>query len=187
VGAPPTGNETMARIEYFDMNQATPALKRLVDSRPALNIYRMLGHGGAAAEGMLALGTALLRNNELDEQWRELVIVRVGLLCRSAYEVHQHKRLAAKVGVSEEKIAALEDGPDAAVFDEDETRLLRFTDQVVLGVKSGPSLFEAVRARLSSRALVELQLTIGYYMMVCRLLENFEVDLEQQPPAIDSF
>lgn len=187
MGVPSSGNDIMARIEYFDMNQAAPALKQLVASRPALNIYRMVGHAGPAATGMLTLGSALLRQQELDERWRELVIVRVGLLCRSAYEVHQHKRLAAKVGVSEEKIAALDDGPDAAVFDADETVLLRFTDQVVLGVKSGPSLFDAVRARLSIRALVELQLTIGYYMMVCRILENFEVDLESQPPAIDSF
>lgn len=177
----------MARIEYFDMNQAAPALKQLVESRPPLNIYRLVGHAGPAATGMLTLGSALLRRQELDERWRELVIVRVGVLCRSAYEAHQHRRLAAKVGVGAEKIAALEDGPEAAVFDASEKALLRFTDQVVLGVKVGSGLFESVRALLSPRALVELQLTIGYYMMVCRLLENFEVDFEQSEPAIDRF
>lgn len=177
----------MARIAYFDLRAASEPLKALVSTRPPLNIYRIAAHAGPAAEGMLALGSALLRDNELDDCWRELAIVRTGILCGSDYEVHQHKRLAARVGVSEAKIQALHDGPEAAVFDADEALVLRFTDQVVLRGKAGDSLFYALHDRLSPRALVELQLTIGYYMLVSRLLENFEVDLEDNEPSMDSF
>jgi len=34
-----------------------------------------------------------------------------------------------------------------------------------------------------NRQIVELMMTIGFYMLVCRLLENLEVDLEQRAQA----
>jgi hypothetical protein len=46
-------------------------------------------------------------------------------------------------------------------------------------------MFEAMRERLTTRALAELVLTIGYYMMVSRFLENFDVDIE--PPGVVEF
>lgn len=174
----------MSRIPYFDMSQASAEVLAAVSTRRPLNIYRMLPHAGPAAIGFLALGSALLTKNELDTPLRELVIVRVGILCGSSYEVHQHKRLAAHVGVTAAKIEALHDGPDAAAFDDFERTVLRFTDEVVLNVKSGNTLFAAVAAKLSHRALVELVLTIGFYMMVSRFLENFEVDIEEVAPPL---
>jgi alkylhydroperoxidase family enzyme len=168
----------MARIPYFDLEQASGPLKERIGSRPPLNIYRMIAHGGDAGEGFLALGSALLRDNELDDRLRELVILRVGILSRADYEVHQHKRVAERVGVPKEKVEALYDGPDAAIFDQTERTVLRFTDQVLFDVKAGPSLFEAVNRLLPHRQLVELLMTIGYYMMVSRFLENLEVDIE---------
>ncbi len=178
----------MPRIPYLDMSDALPEVQGALKSGPILNIYRMVAHGGPAGAKFLKLGGALLRKNELDDILRELVILRVGILCRSEYEVFQHKRVAKRVGVTEEKIEGLYDGPDATVFDETERKILRYTDQVVLNVKAGDSTFAAVAELLSPRELVELNLTIGYYMMVSRFLENFEVEIEdaaapEAPPA----
>lgn len=177
----------MARIDYFDMRKASSSLQAVMGTRPPLNIYRMLAHAGPVAEGALALGTGLLRENELDDRWRELAIVRVGILCGSRYEVHQHKRLARKVGLDDGKIQALHDGPDSPCFNQDERALLRYVDQVVLNVKAGESCFAAIKSRLSHRGLVELTLTIGYYMLISRVLEGFEVDLEESEPDIETF
>lgn len=177
----------MSRIPYFDMSQASPEIRAAVEARRPLNIYRMLAHGGPAALGFLALGSALLRDNELDTRLRELVIVRVGILCRAGYEVHQHKRIARQVGVSDAKIAALHDGPDAPAFDEAERKILHYTDQVVLNVKAGDTAFAAVAELLPPRQLVELNLTIGFYMMVSRFLENFEVELEEVEPPLTGY
>lgn len=177
----------MPRIPYFDLSEASPEIQEMIGSRPPLNIYRMIAHGGPSASGFLALGSALLSKNEIDNQLRELVIVRVGILCRADYEVHQHKRVAKSVGVSDQKVMALYDGPDSSAFSETERKILRYTDQVVLNVKAGDSTFDAVQDLLTNRQLVELTLTIGFYMMVSRFLENFEVELEETPPAIDTF
>ena len=65
-----------------------------------------------------------------------------------------------------------------------ERAVLRFTDEVVRDVKASDAAYEAVAAHLPPRELSELVLTIGFYMLVCRFLENFEVELEA-PGQID--
>jgi alkylhydroperoxidase family enzyme len=175
----------MARIPYFDLAQAPASYTELLGSRPPLNLYRMLPHAGKAAEGFLRLGGALLRDHELDARLREIAILRVGLLSGAGYEVHQHKKLARKLGLADAKIAALAPGADPSALDELELQVLRFTDEVFHRVKAPDAMFDAMRARLSTKALAELVLTIGFYMMVCRFLENFEVDIE--PPGVVEF
>jgi 4-carboxymuconolactone decarboxylase len=173
----------MARIPYCDLDQTPPAVQELLKSRRPLNIYRMIAHATTAAPGFLALGGALLRQNELDSQLRELVILRVGILSSAGYEVHQHKRVARSVGVPEAKIHAVAIGPSAPEFSPLERRALEFTDTVVRDVKAPAEQFDALLAELNPRKMAELVLTIGYYMMVSRFLENFEVDIEPATPA----
>lgn len=175
----------MARIPYMDLEQMPESLGKLMTNSRPLNIYRMLAHGGAAGEGFLALGSALLHDNSLDACLRELVIVRVGILCRAGYEIHQHTRIARRVGVPDDKIQALYDGPDAAVFSDEERTVLRYVDTVVLNVKAGDAAFQTVQALFSHRQLVELHLLIGFYMLVSRFLENLEVDLEEKTPPLE--
>lgn len=172
----------MARIPYFDLEQAPAAYRELLGNRPPLNLYRMLPHAGPAALGFLKLGGALLRENELDARLREIAILRVGMLSGAGYEVYQHRRVARRVGLADEQIAAIVDRDgDRSAFDEQERFVLDFTDQLVRHVKAPDAMFGEAQRRFPPRQLAELVLTVGYYMMVSRFLENFEVDIE--PPA----
>jgi alkylhydroperoxidase family enzyme len=175
----------MARIPYFDLDQAPPAFREMLANRPPLNIYRMVAHGGPTAEGFLALGSAILRRSALDPQLRELVILRVGALCGSHYEVFQHRRVAAQAGVPAAKIEAVlrqaQGEPEARAFSALELDVLRYTDSVVRDVKAPQALFDAVATALPHQQLIELMMAIGFYMLVSRLLENLEVDLEDTP------
>jgi len=172
----------MARIPYFDLAEAPAELHALLDGRPPFNIYRMVAHGGATAQGFLALGSSILRRSSLPVRLRELVILRVGALCGSSYEVTQHRRVAAQAEVPSAQVEAVLDSPQGSVsrdeFDSLECRVLDFTDAVVRQVKASPEMFDALSAQLPPQQLMEIVMTIGYYMLVCRVLENFEVDLE---------
>ena len=64
-----------------------------------------------------------------------------------------------------------------AIFNE--KAVLRFTDDVVRNVKASDKNLKAVQAFLSPGAVVELTLTVGYYMMVCRFLETTGVEGEE--------
>lgn len=169
----------MPRIPYVDTEQLPESITAALSRRPPLNLYRMLPNAGTAAtEGFLALGNALLRQGDLEPQLRELAILRVGHLSDASYEVHQHERVAARVGLPEEKIQATSTGADAPVFDDRERLVLRYVDTVVRSVKASDDEFAAVRAQLGDQGVCELTLTIGFYMLVSRFLENLEVEIE---------
>lgn len=180
--------DTMPRIPYPDPATFPPKLREFqarID--PNVNVFRMLPWAESAVEHWHRLGNALLQKSRLDPVLREMAIVRVGHLCRAAYEVYQHERISARIGMPAEKIAALKEGPDAPVFDELERLVLRFTDEVVKNVKASDATFDALAARLSHRELCELVLTIGYYQMTCAFLENFEIPIEAPGLVGDPF
>jgi alkylhydroperoxidase family enzyme len=172
----------MARLPYFDLKDAPPSIKALLEGRPPLNIYRMVAHGAATAEGFLTLGTAILRRSSIAPTLRELVILRVGMLCGSSYEVTQHRRVAAQAGVPAGKVAAVLESPvnglPPEAFDELEFLVLRFTEAVVLQTKAPPALTDELARQIPNQQMMEIMMVIGFYMLVCRLLETFEVDLE---------
>jgi alkylhydroperoxidase family enzyme len=176
----------MPRIPYFDMEQATPEYRDMLKGRYNLNLYRMLPHATTIAPGFLRMGGAILRESAIDPQLREIAILRVGFLSKASYEVHQHKRVARRVGLSDAKIAALENDPQSAVFSSLEKLVIRYTDEVVANVKASDALFDELLAQLDHRRMAELTLTIGFYMAVSRFLENFEVEIEPQPPVSET-
>jgi 4-carboxymuconolactone decarboxylase len=171
----------MARIPYPDLTQAEGRAGELYAKLPPLNVFRMLGHGGQLVVGFTQLGNHLLAKSKLDPILREIAIVRVGVLSRAGYEVQQHESISRQLGMSEATIAAIHEGPDASAFSELERLVMRFTDDVVANVRASDATFEPLHARLSLQELQELTVTIGYYMMVCRFLETFGVDLETEP------
>ncbi|MBS0528697.1 MAG: carboxymuconolactone decarboxylase family protein [Proteobacteria bacterium] len=176
----------MPRIPYLEMSEASPEYRDMLKGRHDLNLYRMLPHATTIAPGFLKMGGAILRESALDPQLREVAILRIGFLSNAAYEVHQHKRVARNVGLSDAKIAALEHDPASAVFSPLEKLIIRYTDEVVKNVKASDALFNELLTQLDNRRMAELTLTIGFYMAVSRFLENFEVEIEEKPPSAES-
>jgi len=176
----------MARIPYYDLSKASPVVADAMKDRRPLNIYRMIAHGEQTAVSFLALGRSILTESRIDAKLRELVILRVGALCGSAYEVLQHRGIAAKAGVPAIKIEAVLADPGTEVhgdsFGDIELAVLRFTDSVVRNVKAPEPLFRDVANAISHQELVELLMTNGFYMLASRISENLEIDNEEVPP-----
>jgi alkylhydroperoxidase family enzyme len=177
----------MARIPPVAREAMPAELQDLLATRPPYTIYGILANAPTVLPGFVQMAGALLTRTELDPQLREMVILRVGAHCESAYELHQHLRLARHVGVSEARIrlATDLDTPLATDGGADEV-LLAFTDSVVRSVKAPAEQFEAALALLSPRGMTELLMTIGTYMMVSRVLENLEVEIEADGVDITS-
>ncbi|MFI4976768.1 MAG: carboxymuconolactone decarboxylase family protein [Caulobacterales bacterium] len=172
----------MARIPYFDRTQATGRAAKAFERLPKLNIFSMLGHSGEMIDGFTKLGTQILNFSSLDPVLREIAILRVGVLSKARYEVFQHERISRQIGMSDALIAATHEGPQAAAFDELQRLVMAFTDDVVRNVRASDATFEPLKARLTYKQLQELTITIGYYMLVSRFLETFDVDIESGAP-----
>ena len=173
----------MARIPYFDPAQATGRAAKAYEKLPPLNIFRMMGHAGELVDGFTKLGTQILNFSSLDPVLREIAIIRVGVLSRATYEVYQHERIGRRIGMSDDLIKAIHEGPHAAAFTDLQRQVMAFTDDVVANVRAGDATFKPLETALGAKALQELTITVGYYMMVSRFLETFDVDIEDGPGA----
>ncbi len=171
----------MARIPYPDPATLLPetqeVLARMGD--PPINIFRMLAGGEGLLRAFARFGNHLLVRSNLDPVLRETAILRVGVLSDAAYEVHQHDRISRDLGMSEELLAGIRNGPEDPAFTELQRQVMRYTDDVVEHVRASDATFEPLHAALSLQELQELTVTIGFYMLVSRYLETFGVDIEQ--------
>jgi alkylhydroperoxidase family enzyme len=175
----------MARIPYFDLSLAQGRAKKQIDRLPPLNIFRMLGHSGELLDGFSKFGGQILNFTDLDPVLREIAIIRVGVLSGATYEVHQHRRIGRGAGMSQALIDAIDEGPDAAVFTPLQRQIMAFTDDVVKNVRARDATFDPLCKALGYKQIQELVLTIGYYMLVSRFLETFDVEIEakgEEPP-----
>lgn len=160
----------MARLPY------APAANTGADH--PLNLFRMLAHSPPVLSGFVALGGALLGESALDARLRELAILRVGRRAGARYEVEKHERIARAIGVTDAELQALAPGASLAALDEAARDVVVLTDELVAGVRAGDAALASARRHLDDRQVVELVVTVGYYGLVCRVLETFGVDLE---------
>lgn len=168
----------MARIDYSDPAKASERTRDILGKNRNANIFRMMAHSPSYFEQYCRLGNAIRFKGELDPIVRELAITRTGILCNAPYEVVAHKRIGKGVGVTDEQNAALDDWKAATCFDEVQRAALAFTDEVVTMDRPTDATFNAIAAKLSPAALVELQLSVGFYVMTSKFLETFGIDMQ---------
>jgi 4-carboxymuconolactone decarboxylase len=168
----------VARVPYPDPNSLTPETLDILRGMQPLNIFRMMAGGEGLLRAFSRMGNYLLFRTKLDPVLREIAIIRVGVLSRAIYEVHQHEQMGRTLGMSDALIAAIHAGPDDPAFTKQQALVVRFTDDVVVNVRAGDATFKPLLAVLTLQEVQELTMTIGYYMMVSRYLETFDIELE---------
>ena len=168
----------MARIDYCDTSKSNERTRELLGKNRNANIFRMMAQSPSHLEQYCRLGGAIRHRGELDPVVRELAITRTGILCQAPYEIVAHKRIGKNIGVSDEQNAALENWREATCFSEVQRAALAFTDEVAALRRPTDATFNAIAARLTPGALVELQLAVGFYVMTSKFLETFDIDLQ---------
>jgi len=176
----------MARLEY--VNEDSPdidgELLRSIRARRGgtlLNLDRQLLHSAPLARGWNGLMGAIRGQSLLDGALRELVILRVAVLNRAPYEFAQHAPVALAEGLSPAQVDAVRDWRGSALFDARSRDVLAYADAMTLQVQVPQPLFDALRAHLSDREVVELTATVAGYNMVSRFLEALQIDIEPTP------
>jgi alkylhydroperoxidase family enzyme len=185
------------RIEPLDMEQldeeqrdalapfADPANK--VGGGRVLNIFRTLAHAPKALTGFISWGNYVLsRRNSLSPREREMVILRVGWLCKSGYEFAQHTRIGKACGLTSEDIARIKQGSDAQGWTPLEAAMLRAADELVADHHVSDQTWQAL-AELGDRGRMDLVFTVGQYTQVSMILNSFGVQLEDGDDADPDF
>ena len=168
----------MARVEYSDPAKHNERTRELLGKNRNANIFRMMAHSPSYLEQYCRLGGAIRHKGELDPIVRELAITRTGILCEAPYEIVAHKRIGKNVGVADAQNEALENWQQADCFNDVERAALAFADEIVKLRKPTDATFNAIASKLTPAALVELQLSVGFYIMTSKFLETFGIDMQ---------
>jgi len=177
------GEPTMPRLEPLDPAAAPPKAAEVLPKMAGLNIFRVMAHGDGLLPAFSRFGGYLLSRTRLDPHLREIAIIRVGVLSGASYEVHQHMRIGRDLGMREALLAAIHDGPAAPALTEIERQVMALTDDIVAHVRASDATYDPLAAHLSAQEMQELVVTIGFYMLVSRFLETFDVEIEPEPPS----
>jgi len=137
-----------------------------------------MAHSPSYFEKYCLLGRAIRVKGELDPVVRELAITRTGILCEASYEVVAHKRIGKEVGVTDQQNAALENWKSATCFNDLQRAALAFTDEIVTLRRPTDATFKTIAAKLTPAALIELHLSVGFYIMTSKFLETFDIDMQ---------
>jgi alkylhydroperoxidase family enzyme len=173
---------TQPRLQPLPADQIPEEILKYTGARPGqpvLNIYATVARHPKLAKRWLVFGSHVLGKSTLSARERELVILRTGHLCQSAYEWGQHVRIAKAAGISDAEIEQIKVGPDAPGWDPFEATLLRATDELRTDSCISDSTWQALAARYSEQQLLDLIFAIGQYTMVCMALNSLGVQLER--------
>lgn len=127
----------------------------------------------------LPFANHVLFKSTLAQREREIVILRIGWLCKSGYEFAQHTRIGKQAGLSDAEIEAIKTGADAPNWSERERLLLRATDELRADAFITDATWAALSKHYETNQLMDLVFTVGQYAMVSMALNSFGVQLEQ--------
>ena len=146
----------MARISYIEENDH-PELAELIAKVRAgrrgalINVYKLLLHSPSLAAIWLDFVSAARFKVELDGRLREIVIVRVAHLNRTAYVFKQHvPQLSAPEGLSDAECDALADWRSAKTFSARERAALAYTDAMTRDIAVPDDVFDALARPIST-------------------------------------
>ena len=143
-----------------------------------LNIFRTLIHAPKALTRFNEWGSYVLsRRNDLPAREREIVILRIGYLCKSGYEFTQHTRIGLNSGLTEAEIEAIKRGADAGWSPADAV-LIEAADQLHADQFVTDATWAELRRHWSEKQCMDLVFTVGQYTQVSMILNTFGVQLD---------
>ena len=143
-----------------------------------LNIFRTLVREPKAMRGFLSWGNYVLsRRNALPAREREIVILRIGFLCKSGYEWTQHVAIGKREGLTDDEIARLKKG--AAGWSAADAALIRASDELHNDQFITAPTWKALNEHFSQKQCMDVVFTAGQYTQVSMILNTFGVQLDQ--------
>ncbi|MET0269017.1 MAG: carboxymuconolactone decarboxylase family protein [Sphingomonas sp.] len=142
------------------------------------NIMMTMANHPALGQAYNTWGKHLLMTNTLASRQLEIIILRVSVLAKSAYEWHNHVGYGLNAGLTLDEIAAIRDYPQGGDWTEQDAAVLKGVDELV---KEG-TLSDATWAELSrfydKRQMMDLVFSVGHYVMTSWALSAFGVPIE---------
>ena len=127
----------------------------------------------AISSSFLDLQETEQKNTSLNQRVRQVVILAVGAVWKSNYELYAHAAAARKAGISEDAIRMLTTGGLPDELSDQEKIAQRYARQLSATHHVDADLYIAAERAFGQRGLVEITYLTGIYHTVCALLNAF--------------
>ncbi|HUC08917.1 MAG TPA: carboxymuconolactone decarboxylase family protein [Stellaceae bacterium] len=178
----------MARLPYLDKSDLLPEHQDLLARN--INLYRLLAHSPRAARSLNTMARYIRDGSRLDPRLREMAILQVGYVTRSAYEYSHHIRISHDFDVSGDDIRAIADETAGrpTALDPLAKAVLRAARELTSNLEISDQTFATLRQGLDDERLTDLFITIAYYNGLVRLMAALRIDVEDEYLAyLDEF
>jgi AhpD family alkylhydroperoxidase len=179
-------NDQQVRVPLLEREAVTPDVAALYDALVAQrgvvpNMFKALAYAPDIAKGVAGFLKPLLSDGALSGWYKELVAVRISILCHSEYAIRAHSISAKKKGASDEQIVAVQDF-EAGPFAEKEKSGLRLADRLHGGAgQVDDGFFATLKGNFSDPELVELFLTAAAFEMFPRFIDGLHIPTTPMP------
>jgi 4-carboxymuconolactone decarboxylase len=145
-----------------------------------LNVFATLVRHQDLYRRWMPFANHVLFKSSLPPREREMAILRIGWLCRSGYEFHQHTRIGREAGLSDAEIERLKSSPDAPGWTEAESVLLRAVDDLHGDQFISDATWQRLLKHYNERQVIDLVFAVGQYTLVSMALNSFGVQIETE-------
>lgn len=172
------------RVDPLEDDELDADIRARFEGAPMLNIFRTLAHHPKLLKRWLVFGNHVLAKSTLPPRERELVILRIGWLCRAGYEWGQHAQIGRTAGLSDQEIERITRGPDAEGWSDAERALLRATDELHGDSFISDETWAALSEHLEIQQIMDLIFAVGQYQIVSMALNSLGVQPEPGLPEL---
>lgn len=164
-----------------DLQELFDRLGRRADGAP-YNVMATIALHPELLRRFTSLLLHTLTKSTLSARDRELVILRVGVLCRSSYEFAQHAVIAECCGLSAAEVDRVKSGPSAMGWSDTDRDLLRAVDELHHDSTLSDKTWAALARRYSIQQILDILATVGNYHLVAFVVNACAVELD---PGVD--
>jgi len=143
-----------------------------------LNIFLTLARHPKLLKRWTVFGSHVLNKSTLPDRERELAILRIGHLCRSGYEWSQHARIGKDIGLTDEEIERIKEGPKASGWSATDRAVLQATDELHTDTFITDATWNELKRTYRDDQLMDLIFAVGNYTLVSMALNTLGVQLE---------
>jgi 4-carboxymuconolactone decarboxylase len=172
----PAQKETYEHLEkvWIPWANGIPFQSKLEDGR-LIGPFNPILFSPAISSSFLHLQETEQKNTSLTKRVREVVILAVGSVWKSKYELYAHSAVARKAGISQDAVQMLTTGAQPDDLTDPEKIAQRYALQLSAGHHVDAAVYSAAEHAFGQRGLVEITYLTGIYHIVCALLNAFEI------------
>jgi len=179
-------SEELPRIKLLERDDATSEAVALYDALLSQrgvvpNMFKVLAYSPNIANGVAGLLKPLLSDGALQGWYKELIAVRISILCESQYAIRAHTISAQKKGASEAHLNGVHDYENGP-YSKKEKLGFHLADRLHGGARNiDDAFYSQLRSAFDDTELVELFLTAAAFEMFPRFIDGLRIPTTPSP------